>query len=197
MSFLQNSHFYTPQRILPLLDDHLIEEKAIVFGRLKRHREALLIYTQILSDFEAAELHCLKVYKENDPIDREVFFEFYQVHILNRALSNLFKVCIDPKACINPGSTNDAFNVRLLAKHPRPHINEALNILRNHSTKLDTIKAIHLIPTDAPLNKVFVALEAVLESIKNRVSSVSSTGRQEIAVHLSERHSSRHFKSGP
>jgi hypothetical protein len=60
----------------------------------------------------------------------------------------------------------------LLVKKPRPNINEALKILRNHSTKLDTIKAISLIPADAPLSKVFVALEAVLETTKNRVSSV-------------------------
>lgn len=79
MHFLRESHFYGAQKILQLLDDHLIEEKAIVFGRLKKHREALLIYTQILADFEAAERHCLSTYREDEPLDNEVFFEFYQV----------------------------------------------------------------------------------------------------------------------
>jgi hypothetical protein len=154
MTFLQESHFYGAQKVLMLLDDHLIEEKAIVFGRLKRHREALFIYTQILSDFDGAEKHCIQNYRKDDPLDSDVFFEFYQV-------------CIDPSDL-----PKDAFNSRLLVKRPRPNVNEALKILRNHSTKLDTIKAISLIPVDTPLSKVFMALEAVLEATKNKASSV-------------------------
>ncbi|KAI6190465.1 hypothetical protein M3Y97_00120900 [Aphelenchoides bicaudatus] len=165
MNFLRESHFYGAQKILQLLDDHLIEEKAIVFGRLKRHREALLIYTQILADFEAAERHCLTAYREDDPVDSEVFFEFYQV-------------CIDP----NTDLPKDALNSRLLVKKPRSNVNEAL-------------KAITLIPSDAPLNKVFVALEAVLETTKNRVSSsgillaISNLARERASKELDKQES--------
>jgi len=51
----------------------LLEEKAIIYGRLRRHKEALTIYTCTLMDFPAAERHCVKHYcPETDPSSSEV-----------------------------------------------------------------------------------------------------------------------------
>lgn len=70
--FLATSVDYTAPNVLMLFDDHLIEEKALVFGRLKRHEEALLIYTSFLIDYTAAEQHCERHYNPNDSIDSQV-----------------------------------------------------------------------------------------------------------------------------
>ena len=50
----------------------LLEEKAIIYGKLKRHKEALAIYTSLLMDFPSAERHCAKHYSpETDPASSE------------------------------------------------------------------------------------------------------------------------------
>lgn len=72
LAFLDSSDAYSAQKALLLLDDHLVEEKAIVFGRLKRHEEALFIYTSVLMDFQAAERHCVKYYDPADEVNSEV-----------------------------------------------------------------------------------------------------------------------------
>ncbi|KAI6172575.1 Vam6/Vps39-like protein [Aphelenchoides besseyi] len=153
LKFLQTSIGYNPQKILLLLDDYLIEEKAIVFGRLKRHEEALLIYTNVLMDFDAAERYCVEHYNPKDATNSQVFFLLY-------------------KAYISPTDLPvEALKSTLKNRKPTRNVNEALKILKYHSIKLDTVQAIAHIPIDTPLNRVYGALESVLESTKNKVSA--------------------------
>ncbi|KAI6223780.1 hypothetical protein M3Y99_01431600 [Aphelenchoides fujianensis] len=155
LHFLQNSINYNAQKILLLLDDYLIEEKAIVFGRLKRHEEALLIYTNVLMDFAAAERYCVQHYNPKDALNSQVFFLLY-------------------KAYISPNDLpSEALSSTLKQRKPVGNVNEALKILKYHSIKLDTVQAIALIPVDTPLSRVYGALESVLESTKNKVSSTA------------------------
>ena len=72
LKFLVTSLDYDAPNILLLFDDHLIEEKALVLGRLKRHEEALLIYTSFLMNFAAAEQHCERHYDPDDGINSQV-----------------------------------------------------------------------------------------------------------------------------
>ncbi|KAI8837833.1 vacuolar sorting protein 39 domain 2-domain-containing protein [Chytridium lagenaria] len=59
-SFLRTSKFFRADRLLPLFpDDVLYEERAILLGRLSRHREALTIYINILGSLESAENYCI------------------------------------------------------------------------------------------------------------------------------------------
>lgn len=126
LQFLQDSTGYSPQKVLSQLDDHLIEEKAIVFGRLKRHEEALAIYTNLFRDFEAAEKHCLRYYSTIDPVNSTVFFM-------------LFKLYTKPSE-VDLTNLNDKW-----AKNLKPNVNEALKLLRNHADKMDTGKILKLI----------------------------------------------------
>jgi hypothetical protein len=51
-----------------------LEEKAIIYGRLKRHEEALAIYSTVLMDFQAADRHCSHYYQPHgdDKLARNV-----------------------------------------------------------------------------------------------------------------------------
>lgn len=49
------------------------EERAILFGRLKRHEQALAIYTNVLRDYKAAENYCKVNYDRMDPENSKVF----------------------------------------------------------------------------------------------------------------------------
>uniref|UniRef100_A0A914DKF3 CNH domain-containing protein n=2 Tax=Acrobeloides nanus TaxID=290746 RepID=A0A914DKF3_9BILA len=154
MKFLEFSNEYNPQKILYLLNNNILEERAIVYGRLKMHEEALAIYTSVLLDYKAAERHCNKYYDPKDPINSQVFLTLF-------------------KAYTNPIDPSKAEIQTHLAKTPKPNVNEALRILRCHAARINTIEAIPLIPLDTPLNMVWNALEAVLEATKNKASSLT------------------------
>ncbi|CAD5231120.1 unnamed protein product [Bursaphelenchus xylophilus] len=154
LDFLTTSYSYSAQKALLLLDNHLIEEKAIVFGRLKRHEEALVLYTNVLMDFKAAENHCLRYFEPRDSVNSKVFFTLYKIY----TRPDLVEL-----ANLSPDIT----------KKIKPNVNEALKLLRNQADKMDTVSAIKLIPRDASLKKVWSALEAIIEATKNRASHLA------------------------
>lgn len=53
----------------------LYEERALLLGRLKKHQQALAIYTQILKNYKAAEKYCMNCYEPKDPEHSKVRFE--------------------------------------------------------------------------------------------------------------------------
>ncbi|ORX74242.1 hypothetical protein DL89DRAFT_205144, partial [Linderina pennispora] len=58
--FLRSSQHYSPERALARLpDDGLFEERALVLGRLGRHRHALNILVYSVGDLQLAEQYCL------------------------------------------------------------------------------------------------------------------------------------------
>ena len=50
----------------------LYEERAMLLGRLKRHEQALTIYTNVLKDYKAAENYCNVHYRRDDPENSKV-----------------------------------------------------------------------------------------------------------------------------
>ncbi|VDK28861.1 unnamed protein product [Anisakis simplex] len=52
------------------------EERAILLGRLKRHEQALAIYTNVLRDYKEAENYCKINYDRQDPENSKVQFSF-------------------------------------------------------------------------------------------------------------------------
>ncbi|CAD5226187.1 unnamed protein product [Bursaphelenchus okinawaensis] len=154
LDFLTNSYLYSAQKAMLLLDNHLIEEKAIVFGRLKRHEEALVLYTNVLMDFKAAEVYCLRNYDPRDSVNSTVFFILYKIYT-RPDLVELANLSTD------------------ITRKIKPNVNEALKLLRNQADKMDTVSAIKLIPRDSSLKKVWSALEAIIESTKNRSSHLA------------------------
>uniref|UniRef100_A0A915EPE8 Protein farnesyltransferase subunit beta n=1 Tax=Ditylenchus dipsaci TaxID=166011 RepID=A0A915EPE8_9BILA len=136
MNFLETSKDYSPERILLQLDENLLEERAIIYGRLKRHDEALSIYSNILLDYAGAEHYCSTYFDPNDEVNSKVFFMLFKAY-----------------AC------------------PPPE--ESSNSHEKHAGQIDTVQAISLIPLETPLNRVWEALEAVFEAIKNKATQSS------------------------
>jgi hypothetical protein len=103
--------------LLILID--LVEEKAILYGRIGRHLDALNIYTNILMDFGAAERHCKIYYNEKDTKTQKIFYNLFHFYITGS---------IDTSKNGNNKNQN--------ALNKRQNITEALKLLRRHPTKI-------------------------------------------------------------
>lgn len=56
----------------------LYEERALLLGRLKKHQQALAIYTQILKNYKAAEKYCIDCYDPKDPQHSQVITVLFE-----------------------------------------------------------------------------------------------------------------------
>ncbi|KAE9556652.1 hypothetical protein FO519_000058 [Halicephalobus sp. NKZ332] len=151
INFLDYSTKYNPAAVEAQLGDEMMHEKAIVYGRLGRHEEALLIYANMLMDYDLAEKHCEKYYNEGQ--NSQIFVTLF-------------------KAYTNPSLLKSFSSMEKKVKHAPTKIAEALKLLTRHPTQLDPVEAIQLLPAQTPLQKVWPALEAVMEAIKNKATSI-------------------------
>lgn len=129
----------------------LMHEKAVVYGRLGKHEEALLIYANFLMDYDLAEKHCEEYY--NEELNSQIFVTLF-------------------KAYTNPSLLKSFSSMEKVVKHASPKITEALKLLTRHPTQLDAVEAIQLLPAQTTLQKVWPALEAVMEATKNKATSI-------------------------
>lgn len=61
-TFLRASSFYLPEKILELCTaNHLHAERAILYEKLERHDEALLVFVNDLLDIDAAKDYCQRI----------------------------------------------------------------------------------------------------------------------------------------
>uniref|UniRef100_A0A0M3J823 Vam6/Vps39-like protein (inferred by orthology to a human protein) n=1 Tax=Anisakis simplex TaxID=6269 RepID=A0A0M3J823_ANISI len=148
--FLQTSSSYSPEKLLVLLRyDSMHEERAILLGRLKRHEQALAIYTNVLRDYKEAENYCKINYDRQDPENSKVYL------ILLRMYTN------PPDSSILGLMQSDIYRAQ-------PNQNEAIRILKEHANAIDTEEAISLLPDDYTLKSVWHALEAVLQATHDK-----------------------------
>ena len=166
--FLNYSNKYNPSTVDALLNDSkhphnldiqnygndsilaLMQERAIIYGRLGRHEEALLIYANVLMDSKLAEEHCEKYYNDKNQGIYVILFKAYTNPTLLSTFSTIKRI-----------------------RYSHPKVPEALKLLTRHPTQIDPVQAIQLLPENTPLQQVWPALEAVMEAIKNKASSVS------------------------
>lgn len=75
LEFLEKSTHYVPDTVLMHFPtDHLLEERAIILGRLGRHEQALAIYVRALGDIEKAITYCGRAYEANKSAKDVCFF---------------------------------------------------------------------------------------------------------------------------
>ncbi|KAJ5072391.1 cnh domain containing [Anaeramoeba ignava] len=74
-NFLEDSKFYTPEKMLSRFpQDDLFEEKALLLSRLNQHEKALEIYIHNLDNFEKAEEYCQKYYSQEGESEKVYFY---------------------------------------------------------------------------------------------------------------------------
>jgi len=147
ISFLHLSQHYIPERLLTRFPTNgFYEERAILLGRLGRHEQALDIYIHTLRNMKLAEEYCDKNYAKDKEGNKDVYY----------LLLKMFLSPPDPQSD-SPHSQRDT-----LLGHNR--LDVALKLLVNHATKIDTTKALELLPSDTKLRDILTYLENVMES---------------------------------
>ncbi|XP_033637094.1 vam6/Vps39-like protein isoform X1 [Asterias rubens] len=143
--FLETSSSYIPERLLTHFPfDGFYEERALLLGRLGRHEQALAIYAHILKDTKRAEEYCRRNYARDPEANKDVYL-------------SLFKTYISPP---------DANTLRIMAsmEASEPNINAALDVLQYHHEKVDTARALAMLPETIQVSNVCTFLESVLET---------------------------------
>ncbi|KAJ3179672.1 Vam6/Vps39-like protein [Geranomyces variabilis] len=80
--FLETSTYYRAEKVLASFPtDALCEERATVLSRLKRHEEALRIYTEQVRNYRLANLYCERHYDPDDPASRDVFIILLRIYL--------------------------------------------------------------------------------------------------------------------
>ncbi|XP_069116961.1 vam6/Vps39-like protein isoform X2 [Argopecten irradians] len=145
INFLQMSHDYVPERLLtrfPL--DSFYEERAILLGRLGRHELALGIYVHILHDTPAAERYCQEYFERNREENKDVYLD-------------LLKMYLQPPSSSALGiSAGQGFT-------PKPSMEAALRLMKEHAPKIDSTKALELLPATTRIEEILNYLESVME----------------------------------
>ncbi|XP_022091314.1 vam6/Vps39-like protein [Acanthaster planci] len=143
--FLETSSSYIPERLLTHFPfDGFYEERALLLGRLGRHEQALAIYAHVLKDTRRAEEYCRRNYARDPQTNKDVYL-------------SLFKTYIKPP---------DASSLRIMAsiEPSKPNIKAALEVLQFHHDKVDTARALEMLPETIQVSDVCGFLEGVLET---------------------------------
>ncbi|CAG5133152.1 unnamed protein product, partial [Candidula unifasciata] len=143
VSFLHKSQRYIPERLLTRFPpDDFHEERAILLGRLGRHEQALSIYINILKDIRLAEEYCAMNYEKEKEGCKDVYFL-------------LLKLFLKPADDHVDGPNSQVDGRRT---------NIALKLLEDHAMKIDTAKALELLPSTTRLRDILAFLENVMEN---------------------------------
>ncbi|XP_069116960.1 vam6/Vps39-like protein isoform X1 [Argopecten irradians] len=120
------------------------EERAILLGRLGRHELALGIYVHILHDTPAAERYCQEYFERNREENKDVYLD-------------LLKMYLQPPSSSALGiSAGQGFT-------PKPSMEAALRLMKEHAPKIDSTKALELLPATTRIEEILNYLESVME----------------------------------
>uniref|UniRef100_A0A8C4R8C4 VPS39 subunit of HOPS complex n=1 Tax=Eptatretus burgeri TaxID=7764 RepID=A0A8C4R8C4_EPTBU len=143
--FLESSIHYQPEQLItdfPL--DGLLEERAVLLGRMGNHEQALLIYVHVLHNNELAENHCRKFYDKEKEGNKDVYLL-------------LLRTYLQPPAFKQLGVIGD------MVQKSQADRKAALRLLKQSYNRLDTIRALRLLPLDVEMREIGDFLEKVLE----------------------------------
>ncbi|XP_072391352.1 vam6/Vps39-like protein [Diabrotica undecimpunctata] len=154
LQFLENSKQYTAENILSSFPtDVLLEERAVILGRLGKHEQAVTIYVRALGDIEKAEKYCKKVFENNAPGSQNVYV-------------SLIKLILDPDSCplSLPGLT-------LSPKTAQPDVELALRLLQENANHMNPLEALFILPDNIPVSRIhkflLVAMQKVTQERRN------------------------------
>uniref|UniRef100_A0A8D3AA41 VPS39 subunit of HOPS complex n=1 Tax=Scophthalmus maximus TaxID=52904 RepID=A0A8D3AA41_SCOMX len=145
LSFLDISTSYEPARLISDFPfDGLLEERALLLGRMGKHEQALFIYVHILKDTHMAEEYCHRHYNSSVEGKKDVYLSLLRMYLSPPDVH-----------CLGP--------IKMELSGPQANLRAALQVLELHHSKLNTTKAINLLPANTQIREIRVFLESVLE----------------------------------
>lgn len=150
LSFLDVSSSYEPERLISDFPfDGLLEERALLLGRMGKHEQALFIYVHILKDTRMAEEYCHGHYDPAANGNKDVYLSLLRMYL-------------------SPPDVHFLGPIKMELCEPQANLQAALNVLQLHHSKLNTTKAINLLPANTQIREIQVFLESVLEEKAGR-----------------------------
>ncbi|XP_017764075.1 PREDICTED: vam6/Vps39-like protein [Eufriesea mexicana] len=185
--FLEKSAHYTPETILVHFPfDSLFEERAIILERLGRHQQVISIYISLLNDIPKAIEYCYNVYtryKKN--VDKQKQFDGDdEVYAL------LIQQLLKPD---NEGVLTGC-NPEI-QKTAQPDLEMALQLLEEHASKINPLKALEVLPNTVPIGRIKHFLEVSLQETLNARRRVQVLKSLLYAEHLQVQEQRIHYES--
>uniref|UniRef100_A0A8C7CW28 VPS39 subunit of HOPS complex n=1 Tax=Oncorhynchus kisutch TaxID=8019 RepID=A0A8C7CW28_ONCKI len=150
LCFLEVSTSYEPGRLISDFPfDGLLEERAVLLGRMGKHEQALFIYVHVLKDTHMAEEYCHRHYDKETDRSQDVYLSLLRMYLSPPDVH-----------CLGP--------IKMELLEPQTNLMAALHVLELHHSKLNTTKAIDLLPANTQIREIRVFLESVLEEKAQR-----------------------------
>ncbi|XP_026141083.1 vam6/Vps39-like protein isoform X1 [Carassius auratus] len=150
LAFLEVSSCYEPEALISDFPfDGLLEERALLLGRMGKHEQALFIYVHILKDTRMAEEYCHSHYDPSANGKKDVYLSLLRMYL-------------------SPPDVHFLGPIKMELCEPQPNLQAALRVLQLHHSKLNTPKAINLLPANTQIREIQVFLESVLEERAGR-----------------------------
>lgn len=148
--FLEISSYYDPGRLIcDFPFDGLLEERALLLGRMGKHEQALFIYVHILKDTRMAEEYCHKHYDQNKDGNKDVYLSLLRMYLSPPSIH-----------CLGP--------IKLELLEPKANLQAALQVLELHHSKLDTTKALNLLPANTQINDIRIRAWNAYDKFKDK-----------------------------
>lgn len=120
LTFLKTSDKYAPDNVLQdFPTDCLLEERAIILGKLGKHEKVLVIYLQVLGDIEKAKQYCEEVYQED---------------------SDIYVLLL--KTILRPSKTPPYENVVIHKDFMEPNVDLGVKFLESYACRIDPVKVL-------------------------------------------------------
>ncbi|CAL7939543.1 unnamed protein product [Xylocopa violacea] len=188
-NFLEKSVHYTPETILVHFPfDQLFEERAIILGRLGRHQQAISIYISLLNDIPKATEYCHNVYtnyKNQQNADKQK-----QSDGADEVYVMLIQQLLQPnKEDLTIGCGPN------MQRTVQPDLEMALQLLEEHASKINPLKALGVLPDSVPIGRIKHFLEVSLQENLNTRRRVQVLKGLLCAEHLQVQEQRMHYES--
>lgn len=167
---LETSKHYQAQHLLTHFPESFYYERALLLGRVGRHEEALAIYIHILHNTKLAEEYCHRNYNEGREGSKDVYVSLLRMYLAPPEISG--------------------------KENMKPNIAEALDVLQEHHLKINTAKALELLPPSIQVREVYAFLLNVLEDKERKRKNSQVLKSLLFAEHLQVQEQRMHYQGG-
>jgi hypothetical protein len=168
LRFLKTSKIYRPEKVLSKFQKTtMYEERAILLRSAGRHEEALQIYVHDLGNLDLAAEYCEEVYQ--DAMKKSKVSERSEG---NDVYMKLMRTCLVPvmrrKSSIDTKTARGWGNSGSHRNQDANLIKRAVKLLRAHSSRIDIVEAIRLLPDTSEISELTPYFSSALKNIASQ-----------------------------